>query len=45
MPSEFLPNGGKAMDVQMRQTRDPSPGPRRLVKAPDAGHPLPLGEG
>jgi hypothetical protein len=24
---------------------NPSPGPRRLVKTPDAGHPLPRGEG
>jgi len=24
---------------------DPSPGPRRLVKTPDAAHPLPKGEG
>ena len=24
---------------------DPSPDPRRLVKTPDAGHPLPRGEG
>jgi hypothetical protein len=25
--------------------RDPSPDPRRLVRTPDAGHPLPKGEG
>jgi hypothetical protein len=28
-----------------RRATDPSPGPRRLVKAPVAVHPLPLGEG
>ena len=28
-----------------RPASDPSPGPRRPVKAPVAGHPLPLGEG
>ena len=28
-----------------RRASDPSPGPRRLVKAPVAVHPLPLGEG
>jgi uncharacterized protein (TIGR00297 family) len=28
-----------------RPASDPSPGPRRLMKAPVAGHPLPLGEG
>jgi uncharacterized protein (TIGR00297 family) len=31
--------------LRLRAARDPSPGPRRLVKAPDAVHPLPLGEG
>ena len=28
-----------------RRAIDPSPGPRRLVKTPVAGHPLPKGEG
>jgi hypothetical protein len=28
-----------------RRASDPSPGPRRLVKAPVAVHPLPSGEG
>jgi hypothetical protein len=28
-----------------RVASDPSPGPRRLVKTPAAGHPLPKGEG
>jgi hypothetical protein len=28
-----------------RRASDPSPGPRRLVKAPAAVHPLPSGEG
>jgi uncharacterized protein (TIGR00297 family) len=31
--------------LPLRAAGDPSPGPRRLVKAPDAVHPLPLGEG
>ena len=31
--------------IAPRRASDPSPGPRRLVKAPVAVHPLPLGEG
>jgi hypothetical protein len=31
--------------IHPRRASDPSPGPRRLVKAPVAVHPLPLGEG
>ena len=31
--------------VHPRRASDPSPGPRRLVKAPVAVHPLPAGEG
>jgi hypothetical protein len=31
--------------IPPRRARDPSPGPRRLVKAPTAVHPLPKGEG
>jgi len=31
--------------VPPRSASDPSPGPRRLVKASAAVHPLPLGEG
>jgi len=31
--------------LRLRGARDPSPGPRRLVKAPVAVHPLPMGEG
>jgi len=31
--------------IPPRRASDPSPGPRRLVKAPVAVHPLPLGEG
>ena len=31
--------------IPPRPASDPSPRPRRLVKAPVAGHPLPLGEG
>jgi len=31
--------------ILLRRATDPSPGPRRLVKAPVAVHPLPLGEG
>ena len=34
-----------AHPVPPRRASDPSPGPRRLVKAPVAVHPLPLGEG
>ena len=31
--------------IRPRRASDPSPGPRRLVKAPVAAHPLPLGRG
>jgi hypothetical protein len=31
--------------ILLRRATDPSPGPRRLVKAPVAVHPLPFGEG
>ena len=31
--------------IPPRRASDPSPGPRRLVKAPVAVHPLPSGEG
>jgi len=31
--------------IPPRRATDPSPVPLRLVKAPVAGHPLPLGEG
>jgi len=31
--------------IPPRRARDPSPGPRRLVKAPTAVHPIPKGEG
>ena len=34
-----------AHPVPPRRASDPSPGPRRLVKAPVAVHPLPKGEG
>jgi hypothetical protein len=34
-----------AHPIAPRRASDPSPGPRRLVKAPVAVHPLPLGEG
>jgi hypothetical protein len=34
-----------AHPIPPRRASDPSPGPRRLVKAPVAVHPLPLGEG
>jgi len=34
-----------APPTPLRSASDPSPGPRRLVKAPVAVHPLPLGEG
>ena len=37
-----FPRGQEAL---LGDGRNPSPGPRRLVKTPDAGHPLPKGEG
>jgi hypothetical protein len=38
-------HGEDGRGVVAENGKDPSPDPRRLVKAPDAGHPLPLGEG
>ena len=49
-PEEFVCKVREAIGVMMaqvgpRRASDPSPGPRRLVKAPVAVHPLPWGEG
>jgi hypothetical protein len=42
---EELPKSWPGTTTLLGDGSDPSPGPRRLVKTPDAGHPLPKGEG